>query len=71
MGMFDNIKDKAAELAGEHGDKIEAHSDTGLDRAEQMAGERLGDQHTEHIAQGRDMIDDRIGDDGDATENPA
>lgn len=69
MGMFDNIKDKAAELAGEHGDKIEEHSDTGLDRAEQLAGERLGDQHSEHIGQGRDMLDDRIGD-GDATENP-
>lgn len=69
MGMFDNIKDKGAELAGEHGDKIEEHSDTGLDRAEQLAGERLGDQHSEHIGQGRDMLDDRIGD-GDATENP-
>jgi hypothetical protein len=69
MGMFDNIKDKAAELAGEHGDKIEEHSDTGLDRAEQVAGERLGDQHSEHIGQGRDVLDDRIGD-GDATENP-
>ena len=69
MGMFDNIKDKAAELAGEHGDKIEEHSDTGLDRAEQLAGERLGDQHSEHIGQGRDVLDDRIGD-GDTTENP-
>jgi len=37
-----------------------------------MAGERLGDQHAEHIGQGRDMLDERIG--GDAagdTENPA
>ena len=36
-----------------------------------MAGERLGDQHTEHIGQGRDMLDERVG--GDAagdTENP-
>ncbi len=70
MGMFDNIKDKAAELAGQHGDKVEEHSDAGLDRAEDLAGDRLGDQHTEHIGQGRDMLDERIGDGGDATDNP-
>lgn len=72
MGMFDEMKDKAAELAGQHGDAIEEHSDTGLDRAEEMAGERLGDQHAEHIGQGRDMLDERIGGDAAAdTDNPA
>ena len=43
MGILDNMKDKAAELMEEHGDKIEEHSDAGLDKAENLAGDRLGE----------------------------
>jgi hypothetical protein len=64
MGMFDEMKDKVADLAGQHGDKVEEHSDAGLDRAEEMAGERFGEQHGEHIGQGRDLLDERIGEGG-------
>ncbi len=71
MGMFDEMKDKVADLAGKHGDKVEEHSDTGLDRAEEMAGERFGEQHSEHIGQGRDLLDERIGEGGgDEGQNP-
>ena len=70
MGMFDKMKDKAADLAGEHGDKVEEHSDAGLDRGEQMAGERFG-EHSDRIGEGRDMLDERIGEGGDAAGDEA
>src|SRR5699024_9555561 len=37
MGIFDSAKDKAAELNEQHGDKIEEHSDAGLDKAGEFA----------------------------------
>lgn len=62
MGMFDKMKDKASELAGQHGDQVEEYSDQGLDRGEQMAEDRFGDQHADQVDKGRDMLDERIGD---------
>ncbi len=61
MGMFDTMKDKASELAGQHSDQVEEYSDQGLDRGEQMADQRFGEQHAEQVDKGRDMLDDRIG----------
>ena len=69
MGMFDKMKDKAAEMAGEHGDQVEQYSDTGLDRGEQMAEERFGEAHADQIDRGRDLLDDRVG--PDAASDPA
>ena len=64
MGMFDEMKDKAGDLAHQHGDKVEEHSDTALDRGEQLAGERLDGGHTDQVSRGRDVLDERIGDGG-------
>lgn len=61
MGMFDKMKDKASELANEHDDQVEEYSDKGLDRGEQLAGERLDGGHTDQVSRGRDVLDDRIG----------
>ena len=61
MGMFDKMKDKASELANEHGDQVEQQSDNALDRGEQMADQRFGEQHADQVDKGRDMLDDRIG----------
>ncbi|MFW5471821.1 antitoxin [Knoellia sp. CPCC 206450] len=62
MSMFDKAKD----LAGEHSDKIEEHSDRGLDQAGEFAeGKGVG---AEHVDSGRDLLDDRIGDSGQAGE---
>lgn len=55
--------DKANDLAGEHSDKVEEHSDQGLDRAGDLAEDRGID--ADRAAQGRDALDERIGDDGD------
>ena len=59
MGIFDSAKDKAAELNEQHGDKIEEHSDAGLDKAGEFAeGKGLG---ADKVEQGRDFADDKIG----------
>ena len=64
MGMFDKMKDKASELAGSHDDQVEEYSDQGLDRGEQLAGERLDGGHSDQVSRGRDVLDDRIGSGG-------
>ncbi|QFZ24344.1 antitoxin [Saccharothrix syringae] len=45
---FDELKEKAKDALGQHGDKV----DQGVDRAGQFVDERTGGQHTEHIQQG-------------------
>lgn len=69
MSMFDNLKEQAGQAGGAHGDKLEQLSDQGLDRASDMAQDRgLG---AEHVEKGRDMLDERIGDQVGEDENPA
>lgn len=59
MSTFDNMKDKATELNEQHGEKIEEHSDAGLDKAGEFAeGKGLG---ADQVQQGRDAADGRIG----------
>jgi hypothetical protein len=65
MSMFDEMKGKASEAAAEHGDQVEEYSDKGLDQAQTMADDRLGEGHADQVAKGRDMLDDRIGDGSD------
>jgi hypothetical protein len=48
MGMMDEMKDKAKEAAGKHGDKI----DEGMDKAGEMAKEKTGGKHDDKIDQG-------------------
>jgi hypothetical protein len=50
MGAMDNMKDKAKEAAGQHGEKV----DEGIDKAGQMAKEKTGGQHDEKIDKGVD-----------------
>lgn len=66
MGVFDKMKDKAEELLGEHSDKVEEHSDRGLDMASDRVDSATGGKYGEHIETGRGAIDDRIGDPGTA-----
>ena len=48
MGVMDNMKDKARDLAGKHGDKL----DQAIDKAGQMAKDKTGGEHDEKIDQG-------------------
>ena len=50
MGMMDNMKDKAKDTVGEHGDKI----DEGLDKAGEMVKDKTPDQHDDKIDRGVD-----------------
>ena len=61
MGLLDDAKAKAAELANNNPDKLEQVSDQALDRAAQVADEKTGSQHTDKINQGRDFLDGKIG----------
>lgn len=47
---FDELKDKAKDVLGQHGDK----ADQGVDRAGQFVDDKTGGQHSEHIQQGTD-----------------
>ena len=49
---FDELKNKAKDLIGEHGDKV----DQGVDRAGQFADEKTGGQHSDHIDPGEDKL---------------
>lgn len=71
MGVFDNMKNKAEELLGEHSDKvdqhsdkIEQHSDKGLDMAADRADQATGGKYGDHIETGRSAVDERIGGSG-------
>ncbi|PRY63666.1 antitoxin protein of toxin-antitoxin system [Knoellia remsis] len=60
MSMFDKAKD----LAAENSDKVEQFSDQGLDKAGEFAESKgLG---ADQVQQGRDFVDGRIGNDGEA-----
>lgn len=48
MGMFDKMKEKAAELAGQHGDK----ADQGVDKAADFADEKTGGKYSDQINTG-------------------
>jgi hypothetical protein len=48
VGALDDMKDKARDAAGQHGDKI----DQGMDKAGDMAKEKTPDQHDDKIDQG-------------------
>ncbi|MBY8849233.1 antitoxin [Saccharothrix longispora] len=47
---FDELKDKAKDALGRHGDK----ADQGVDKAGQFIDEKTGGRHSEHVQQGTD-----------------
>ncbi|ANZ38633.1 hypothetical protein BBK82_23790 [Lentzea guizhouensis] len=53
---FDELKNKAKDLIGQHGDKV----DQGVERAGQFADEKTGGKHSEHIDQGEDKLKDGL-----------
>ena len=63
MGMFDDIKKKAQDLAGQHGDKAKDAVDKGAD----VADDKTGGKYSDHIDKGadatKDAIDKAAGDD--------
>ncbi|MDX3005518.1 antitoxin [Kribbella solani] len=68
MGMFDEMKDKAGDLAKEHSDQV----NEGLDKAGEFADEKTGGKFGDQIDQGKDMAREQLGNlggDGDSADN--
>ncbi len=65
MGIFDNIKKKAAKAVDDHGDKI----GSGIDKAADMADKKTGGKRSGQIASGaakaKDALDGLDGRDDD------
>ncbi|MCW4600798.1 Rv0909 family putative TA system antitoxin [Janibacter sp. RAF20_2_2] len=56
---FDDLKGKATDALGNNSDKVEEHSDQGLDKAGEFA-EGKG-ASSEHVDKGKDFLDGKIG----------
>ncbi|RZU16156.1 antitoxin protein of toxin-antitoxin system [Kribbella rubisoli] len=56
MGMFDNMKDKAADLVNEHGEQV----GEGLDKAGDFVDEKTGGKYGDKIDQGTDLAKDQL-----------
>lgn len=61
MGLFDEIKDKAEELAKEHPDQV----NEGLDKAGEFLNEKTGNKFGDQIEQGENFAREQLGSDGD------
>ncbi|XVV01326.1 antitoxin [Actinosynnema sp. CA-248983] len=53
---FDEMKDKAKDALGKHGDK----ADQGIDKAGGFVDEKTGGQHSERIQQGTDKAKEGV-----------
>lgn len=60
MGMFDEMKDKAEELAKDHPDQV----NEGLEKAGDFLNEKTGDKFGDQIEQGEDFARERLGGQG-------
>lgn len=63
MGFLDNLKDKAEDLAEEHGDKIEG----GIDKVADIVDDKTGGKYSDKIESGaekaKDVVEGLGGDD--------
>lgn len=66
MSVFDNLGDKAKDLAGEHSDKV----DEGIERAGDAVDEKTGDKFSDQVDQGQESAGNFVeGLGGDNEEN--
>ena len=56
VGIFDKFKKKAAEVAEDHGDKIE----TGIDKAADFADDKTGGKYSDKIESGSEAAKDFV-----------
>lgn len=67
MGALDGLKDKAQDLIGEHGDKIDA----GLEKAAKFVDDKTGGKYHDQIAGGVDKAQEALDRVGGESENEA
>ncbi len=63
MSAFDNLKNKATELAEEHKDKLETASDAAIDKAGDAVDSATGGKFADKVDAAQEKADDMIGDD--------
>jgi hypothetical protein len=61
MGMFDNIKNKAEQLAADHPDQVEKLSDQAIERAGDAVDKATGGAHVKQVDGFQEKADDAIG----------
>lgn len=66
MGMFDELKSKAAKLAKDHPDQVEKISDQVIEKAGDAADKMTGGKHADHVNAAQQKADDAIGEPGRA-----
>lgn len=54
---FDAFKDKVSEVLGN-----EEQTDAALDKAQEFVDEKTGGKYADQVAQGRDFVDGKVGD---------
>ncbi len=54
---FSNLSDKAREFAKDHPDQV----DTGIDKARDLADDRLDEKYDKHLDTGEQQARDRLG----------
>jgi hypothetical protein len=59
--MFDNLKDKAAELIGQNPEKVEELSDQAIDKAGDVADSMTGGKFSEQIDAAQEKADEAVG----------
>ncbi|WP_406281662.1 antitoxin [Embleya sp. NBC_00896] len=67
MGVFENLKTKAGDLLGQHGDK----ADKGVDKAAEVADRKTGGKHTDKIRDASDKTKEALGKAGEPSDAPA
>jgi hypothetical protein len=61
VGMFDDLKKKATDLAEEHGDKVEAVSDQMIEKAGDAADKATGGKYADKVDAAQSKADEVIG----------
>jgi len=61
MSMFDELKDKAADLVKDNPDKVESVSDTVLEKVADFADDKTGGKFHDQIESLVEKADDAIG----------
>lgn len=62
---FDDLKNKAKDMAGQHSDQVEQ----GIDKAGEFADQKTGGQHSEQIQQGADKLKQTLGGEQNTDQN--
>lgn len=57
MPDFKGLMNKARDLAGKHQDQV----DKGVNKGEELAENKLGDQYADQIKKGGDMVEGALG----------